>query len=229
MKNHFHITGIKCQSCVKKISDLLQKELQATDINIIDNKELTLDISEKINLDRLNALLKQVGDYSVSEYKKEEKAEEVSYKPIYIIFAYLIFGGFFTSVNHLSLHAFMANFMAGFFLVFSFFKMLDLSGFAAGYASYDLVAKKFYRYGYVYPFIELTFGIAYLLFPYHFLLNAVVFIVMSISTVGVVSAKLSKRQFQCACVGTFLKVPLGNIAIIEDLSMVIMSFLMMIF
>lgn len=224
MQHHFYVSGIKCQSCVKKISDLLQQDLQATDIKILDNKELAFDASEQIHLDRLNMLLKQVGDYSVSEYKK---SEAISYKPIYIIFAYLILGSVFAGAGYFSIHIFMAHFMAGFFLVFSFFKMLDLSGFATGYASYDVIAKKFYRYGYVYPFIELGFGIAYLLFPYHFLLNAVVFVVMSISTVGVVSAKFSKRQFQCACVGTFLKVPLGNIAIIEDLSMVVMSFLMM--
>jgi hypothetical protein len=50
---------------------------------------------------------------------------------------------------------------------------------------------------------------------------------MLISSIGVIKAKLSKQQFYCACVGTFLKVPLGNIAIIEDLLMMMMAFFML--
>ena len=49
---------------------------------------------------------------------------------------------------------------------------------------------------------------------------------MLVSSIGVIKAKLSKQQFECACVGTFLKVPLGSVAIIEDLLMTIMSLVM---
>ena len=65
--------------------------------------------------------------------------------------------------GHFNLHRFMPNFMAGFFLVFSFFKLLDLAGFAKSYAIYDVLAKKMPTYGYIYPFIELGLGAAYLL------------------------------------------------------------------
>lgn len=229
MQNHFYIKGIKCQRCVKKISELLQQELQANNVKIINNKELMFEADTQMTVETLNPLLNQLGDYVVLQYKSKtiKQDDTSSYKPIYMIFAYLILGSLFASAGHLSLHVLMGNFMAGFFLVFSFFKMLDLAGFAMGYASYDFIAKKFHHYGHIYPFIELGFGIAYLLVPYSFWLNLVVFVVMFISTIGVISAKFSQQQFQCACVGTFLKVPLGNITIIEDLSMVVMSLLMM--
>jgi len=41
-----------------------------------------------------------------------------------------------------SWHSVMLDFMAGFFLVFSFFKLLDLRGFADAYQSYDIIARR---------------------------------------------------------------------------------------
>lgn len=105
--------------------------------------------------------------------------------------------------------------------------MLDLRGFAARYSTYDLVAKKFYYYGYVYPFLELIFGIAFLLVPMNLFLNLAVFVVMLISALGVIKAKLTKQQLTCACADSFFKVPLGNVAIIENISMEVMSVYML--
>ncbi|CAM6000172.1 unnamed protein product [Sphagnum balticum] len=52
----------------------------------------------------------------------------------------------------------MRHFMAGFFLVFSFFKLLNLKTFADGYAKYDLLAMRWKPYGFIYPFCELALG-----------------------------------------------------------------------
>ena len=56
----------------------------------------------------------------------------------------------------------MSRFMAGFFLVFSFFKLLNLRAFADAYAGYDVVAARWRVWGYDYPFVELALGAAYL-------------------------------------------------------------------
>jgi hypothetical protein len=54
----------------------------------------------------------------------------------------------------------LTYFMIGFFLTFAGFKLIDLKGFAEGYSTYDLLARKYFAYGYIYPFIELFFGVA---------------------------------------------------------------------
>lgn len=69
----------------------------------------------------------------------------------------------------------MQHFMAGFFLVFSFFKLLNLKGFSESYATYDIVAKKQALWGYWYAFIELAPGIAFLLNFHLLVTNAVTF------------------------------------------------------
>ncbi|MBP9741849.1 MAG: hypothetical protein KBD37_00655 [Burkholderiales bacterium] len=222
-------------SCIDKITTLLQNQLSAANINISDNNQrLEFNISDEINITTLNQLLSKIGNYSVSEKSfdlpsvSKEEAIVLSYKPIYLIFTYLVIVNGLISLKNPNLNLFMTNFMASFFLVFSFFKMLDLKGFAGGYATYDLIAKKFYCYGYVYPFLELIFGITYLVIPLNLYLNLTVFTVMLISTIGVIKAKFTKQKFYCACVGTFLKVPLGSIAIIEDVLMAVMSLFMLI-
>ncbi len=228
MKQTYHIDGIKCTSCIKKITDALTHNFPDAIINIIDNKELIINSNEKIAASILNKLLHQVGPYTLKPLENnEEHITKPSYKPIFLIFAYIITANSIINIRDQNTYLFMSHFMASFFLVFSFFKLLDLHGFAQSYCNYDLIAKKFYRYGYIYPFIECFFGLGYLLSPFSFYLNLIVFLVMLISTAGVIQAKLKKRNFRCACVGTFLNVPLSSVAIIEDILMVFMSLIML--
>lgn len=159
---------------------------------------------------------------------ENDHLEKLSYLPIYLIFGYLIGINLLICLPDFNLNIFLTNFMASFFIGFSFFKLLDIKGFATSYANYDVLANKFKFYGYLYPFIELGFGLGYILLKESLYLNILVFTIMSISTIGVIKAKLTQKKFYCACVGTFLKVPLGSIAIIEDVTMVIMSLVMII-
>lgn len=158
-----------------------------------------------------------------SGVKKESKI--TVYKPLIIIISLITLVSFISS--DFNLKDFMMNFMAGFFLVFSGFKLLDLNGFASGYSTYDLIARKYYHYGFIYPFIELFFGLSYLSGYTPVWLNIVVILVMGISGVGVLESLLKKRKFQCACLGTIIKVPLSEITLIEDFGMVAMALLVL--
>jgi hypothetical protein len=122
----------------------------------------------------------------------------------------------------------LSHFMAGFFLVFSFFKLMNLKGFAEGYRSYDVVAKKVPVWGFVYPFIELGLGLAFLTSFQPLGTNIVTFLVMGISCIGVIQSILKKTSFQCACLGTVIKLPLSKVTLFEDLLMVAMSAVMIV-
>ncbi len=122
----------------------------------------------------------------------------------------------------------MRVFMSGFFLVFSFFKMLNLSAFADSYSMYDVVAKKFKAWGYLYAFIELGLGIAFALNFSPIITNWVTLFVMTISIVGVLQSVLNKRKIQCACLGAVFNLPMSTVTIIEDALMIVMSAAMLI-
>jgi hypothetical protein len=129
--------------------------------------------------------------------------------------------------NHLDLMRAMRFFMAGFFLVFSFFKMLDLKGFAESYAMYDVVARQVKAWGFIYAFVELALGVAYVANFQPWMTNIVTLVVMSISIVGVLQSVFSKKKIRCACLGAVFNLPMSTVTIIEDGLMILMSALML--
>lgn len=153
-----------------------------------------------------------------------------TYRPLIILLAYLL------AVSGSVLHAAggwdtmlaMRLFMGGFFIAFSFFKMLDLRGFADAYRGYDLVAKAWPGYGMIYPFIEFGLGLAYLGNVNPAVVSAITAAVMAISLIGVLRAVLSKTAIRCACLGTVFQLPMSTVTIVEDGLMLAMSVFMLI-
>jgi hypothetical protein len=154
-----------------------------------------------------------------------------TYKPILLILGYILLVTMAVQFNSPSFDwmQWMQHFMAGFFLIFSFFKLLNLKGFAESYAMYDVLAKKIPTWGYVYAFVELGLGIAYLVGYNPLITNAVTIVVMSISIVGVLQSVLNKKKIQCACLGTVFNLPMSTVTIIEDALMIAMSGAMLLF
>ncbi len=105
----------------------------------------------------------------------------------------------------------------------SYFKLLDLSKFADGFSTYDPIAKRLHAYGYVYPFLELLSGIAFLMALSVQLVSILVISFLSVTTYGVARALMEKRTLQCACIGTIFKLPLTKITIIENILMIAMA------
>lgn len=150
------------------------------------------------------------------------------YFPLALVFIYL--GGITLLLKffyHFSWATWMNFFMAGFFLLFSFFKFLNIKGFAKAYQTYDLVAKKLPLWGYIYPVIELVLGIGYLLQIHPLTTNLITLIVMGISSIGVLATLTKKKSIQCACLGTFFDLPMSKLTLFEDLLMVIMAGIML--
>ncbi|MES2953566.1 MAG: heavy metal-binding domain-containing protein [Patescibacteria group bacterium] len=153
-----------------------------------------------------------------------------SYLPLIVIFSILLLATFVLSWTDMQAGLFSVEqsivyFMTGFFLVFSGFKLLDLPGFAEGYATYDLLAERLPAYGYLYPFIELSFGLAMLVGVHNPSLLWIEVGVMLFSGVGVVIKIARREPVHCVCLGTVLKVPLTYITLIEDFGMAALALL----
>ena len=88
---------------------------------------------------------------------------------------------------------------------------------------YDIIARKFPVWGYVYAFTELALGIAFLVGFDPIVTNSVTFIVMSVSIIGVLQTVLNKKTIQCACLGDVFNLPMSTVTIIEDGLMMLMS------
>lgn len=158
--------------------------------------------------------------------------EKNNYIPLIVIVLMILLVTISLSVRDYLSHTFalthsLSYFMIGFFLTFASFKLMDLKGFAQGYSTYDLLAKRVFAYGYVYPFIELFFGLAMIFAPSALWLLLAEIVIMAFSGLGVAIKLARHERFQCACLGTFLKVPLTKVTLIEDFGMVFLAILML--
>ena len=117
--------------------------------------------------------------------------------------------------------------MASFFLIFGFFKIINLHEFVKAYATYDLITQKYFWYGYLYPFLELGLGIAYFLKLNLQLTNVLTLILMLVSAAGVFNALGRGKHIECACLGNVFKVPMTYVTLAEDLAMALMAFTML--
>jgi copper chaperone CopZ len=226
------ISGISCMSCVTKIEKALYGNSAIERVSV-DKETGIATISGKSipHTDVLTILIEQAGDYTVGATSVDpgaSKESSQSYKPLLIILVYLLGATLLLeySSGMFLMKTWMANFMAGFFLVFSFFKMLDIAAFAKAYQSYDIIAAKAKWYGYVFPFIELGLGIAYLLYSDNELTHLITAIVMFVSLIGVIKSVVQKSEIQCACLGTVFNLPMSYVTIIEDGIMLVMALFM---
>ena len=230
-----------CGGCVKRVQNTLADFAERVEVTLQPPQATLTNL--QADLGELNAALAQVGKYQLIHINTapapnihaplspiDKSTWFATYKPLLLVFAYILMVTFAVEFANGSfeLHRWMPNFMAGFFLVFSFFKLLDLRGFASSYAMYDVLAKRVPAYGYVYPFIELGLGAAYLLAFRPILVNAITLVVMLFSSIGVILAVMNKQKIRCACLGAVFNLPMSTVTIIEDLLMATMAAWMLI-
>ncbi|MBL7939896.1 MAG: heavy-metal-associated domain-containing protein [Flavobacteriales bacterium] len=232
----YRVSGMTCSSCARTVQGALEKNRDVVRA-FVDHAtgRAELELRMPVPFPVLQRLLSGTNydlhedrpmDITAGTEPKEEKLSWLAtYKPLLLVVAFItgisMLAAYRDGVFHA--HDAMRYFMAGFFLGFSFFKFLDLRGFADSYAGYDLLARQWRGYGSVYPFIELGLGLAYLVDAAPFITNVVTVVVMGFSLVGVVRAVLNKQSIRCACLGTGFNLPMSTVTIVEDLVMVVMA------
>ena len=107
-------------------------------------------------------------------------------------------------------------------------KLQDVDKFATMFLTYDLLAQRWVRYGYAYPFLETTAGLLMLAGALTWLSAPVTIVFAGIGAISVFKAVyIDKRDLKCACVGGDSNVPLGFISLLENVMMVGMAIWMM--
>lgn len=157
----------------------------------------------------------------------KEKSKLAQLKPLLIIIFYITTVSILLNYKEWSLGEFMLDFMGLFYIVFSFFKMLDLNGFKMSFVMYDPIAKKVPLYGKIYPFIETVLGLLFLMRFEIDIALIMTLIILGVTTVGVSRALLDKKSIRCACLGTALKLPMTEATFIENAIMILMAVLML--
>ncbi len=235
METSIQLSGMHCQSCVGKITAALKRLVGVESVEVSLHPPMArLRSSAPLPQVEIESAVRSAGDYHVSDVPNAQpaikappvdEAEHGSFYPLLLIVGYIAGTVALAawSSGSFTLAALMNGFMGGFFLVFSFFKLLDVRGFATSYRTYDLVATAWPTWGYVYPLVELTLGVAYVTGTLPWLTNSVTLVLMLVGAAGVLKALLKKRRIRCACLGTVLKLPLTQVTLAEDIAMAVMA------
>lgn len=228
-------TNLNCSNCVAAVTPYLQSDpaIHSWQVDTTTPEKVLTVEGDNPSREAVSSLVARAGFRVLGEIDtpRQDTAPEParSYFPLILILLFLlgvtalieVRAGAFDAVRA------MQSFMAGFFLVFSFFKLLNLRAFADAYSAYDVLAKRWPVYGWIYPFIELALGAAYVVHVAPLTTNLVALAVMSVSAIGVVQSLLNRRQIRCACLGAVFNLPMSYVTLIEDSLMAAMALAML--
>ncbi len=235
----YTIEGMHCGKCVARVTQALSA-LDPTALVSLTPPTAQLNISDVV---KVQAAVAGAGNYQASLANVSTpslstttvlKAPESSfswttYYPLLLIFGFLVA---LSSIEvwrtpNAGWHRWMNDFMAGFFIVFGFFKLLNPRAFARNFKTYDLAAKTIPGYAIAYPFIEVALGVAYLVGFTPIATNAIAALIMGVGAISVVTALNSGQIIDCACLGTVWKLPMSKVTLFEDVLMLVMALAML--
>jgi len=241
MKHTHKLEGMTCNNCKASVEKYLNDLEQVTNVFAnLEKGEVEITMDKPIAIGVLQKALP--GKYQLTEKNKEnvftsadtlttpmaeDKTKLEQLKPLLLIIFYLTAASVLLHYKDWSWSEFMLDFMGLFYIVFGFFKMLDLKGFPGSFRMYDPLAKRLPIYGWAYPFIETALGLMFLMrFEVDVALISTL-VVLGITTIGVTKTLLDKKSIRCACLGTALKLPMTEATLIENTVMIAMAVLML--
>ena len=152
MKHTYTVTGMTCNGCKNSVEKSLSEVPNVQNVAVdLDSSEAKIEMSKDISIETLQKFLsdkytiKQKNIFELTSNSKtkveEEKSELKQLFPLFLIFGYLIISSFLLNKDPWSTSGFMLDFMGLFYIVFSFFKLLDLKVFPESFRMYDPMAK----------------------------------------------------------------------------------------
>jgi len=220
-----------------KSKSLLENEGYVVEDHKLESLKQTDEFKEKHSVKTTPQTFidgKRIGGYDdlVSYFGKTTlKQEGTTYQPIIAIFSStIIMSGamVWSKYNQFNLLEVVETFVALSMCVLAILKLRDLYSFSNQFITYDLVAKRFIKYSYIYPFAEFFAGVGMIggvLKPYVATISILIGAIGSVSVIKAVY--IEKRDIKCACVGGNSNVPLGFISLTENLFMVGMGIWML--
>ena len=233
MKTTFKISGMTCNGCRSTVENKLSS------LDGVDNAQVNLTNGEAIVYSKNPISFSLISNSLPSKYRvirnipdqdneiiKSNKIKQL--KPLFIILGYISLTSILLNFKNWNSTNAMLDFMGLFYIIFSFFKILDIKGFSTSFKMYDPLAKKITIYGYIYPFIEILLGLMFLTRIEVNIALLITIIILGITSVGVTKTLLNKRTINCACLGTTLKLPMTEATFIENAIMITMAIVLLI-
>ena len=159
--------------------------------------------------------------------KRVQDPNATSYRPVIVLFALTALaatGASYAVTGQLLTLRALQWFIAFSMVVLAMLKLQDIEKFSAMFLNYDLLARRWVPYSYVYPYAEALAGVLMIAGAVTWLSVPVALFIGTIGAVSVFKAVyIDRRELKCACVGGSSNVPLGFISLTENLFMIGMA------
>jgi glutaredoxin len=216
-----------------KARDLLRREGYTVDDNHLVSREHVETFKREHNVDTTPQVYidnERIGGYDdLRKFlgKRVRDPKATSYRPVVVLFtltaalalatSYAAFGNAFTRQA--------AEWFVGLsMVVLALLKLQNIDTFSNMFLNYDLLAKRWVPYSYVYPYAEGVAGVLMVAGALSWVSVPIALFIGMIGAVSVVKAVyIDKRTLKCACVGGGSNVPLGFISLTENLLMIAMA------
>lgn len=156
----------------------------------------------------------------------------ITYRPVIVVFAMTALMA--VAVSAAAYGSPFTTRAAEWFIAFSMcvlalLKLQNVESFSGMFLNYDLLARRWVPYSYIYPYAEGAAGLLMAAGVLSWLSVPVALIIGSIGAVSVFKAVyVDRRELKCACVGGDSNVPLGFISLTENLMMIAMAIWMIV-
>ncbi|MDQ8205040.1 glutaredoxin [Pelagicoccus sp. SDUM812003] len=229
-EDHLCPWGIKAKDLLNRNGyEVEDRHLETMEENETYKKENGFDETPQIFVD--GERLGTYDDLREELGKGPDPKEGKTYQPVIAVFgvaAAMAVTTTWASLGELSLIRVAELFIAFSMCVLGILKLQDLKSYATGFVQYDLVARHYVPYAYVYAFIEAAGGALMIASIATLVVAPIVLIASSIGAVSIINAVyVKKRDLNCACVGGGSSVPLGFISLSENLLMMAMAIWML--
>lgn len=226
MKDHICPYGLKSKDLLeRKGFDVEDHHLTTREETDAFQKEHDVETTPQTWIDS-----KRIGGYDdLREYfgEKVTKKDEVSYKPVIAIFSISFLMA--VAMNWKIYDTLLTVYTIEWFIsiamcLLAVQKLQDIESFSNMFLNYDLLARKWVRYSYLYPFGEAIAGILMISGALVWLSSPIALFIGTVGAISVFKAVyIDKRELKCACVGGSSKVPLGFVSLTENLMMITMG------
>ena len=238
MKHVYRVSGMTCNGCKNSVEKSLSEIENIKHVSVdLEKETAAIEMKQHLEVAVLKNVLSE--KFTITELKDnhtsksvnaeaEEKSTIKQLYPLFLMFAFITTSAVLININPWNTSEFMLTFMGLFYVVFSFFKLLDVKGFAMSFSMYDPLAKTIPSYGLVYPFIELALGIFFLMRFQIVAALLITLVILGVTTIGVTKSLLDKKAIKCACLGAVLNLPMTKATFIENTIMIVMAIFMLI-
>jgi glutaredoxin len=159
--------------------------------------------------------------------KRVRDPKATSYRPVVVLFtltALAAIAATYAVSGQLLTVKTLQWFIALSMVALAMLKLQNVETFSAMFLNYDLLARRWVPYSYIYPYAEAVAGLLMIAGALTWLSAPLALFIGTVGAVSVFKAVyIDRRELKCACVGGSSNVPLGFISLTENLMMIGMA------